>query len=80
VGAVAALVGPHRVRPVAQGATIFAILGVAYGLSDTIRTGRVIDIAYHSALMTVLLVTAFILWRWRSPGVTGTSQLKEVKQ
>ncbi|HEX4255293.1 MAG TPA: hypothetical protein VH089_09405 [Streptosporangiaceae bacterium] len=80
VGAVAALVGPRRARPVAWGATIVAVLGVAYGLSDTIGTGRVIDIAYHSALMTLLLVTAFILWLWRSPGVTGTNQVKEVKQ
>jgi hypothetical protein len=80
VGAVAALMGPHRVRPLAWGATIVAILGVAYGLSDTIGTGRVIDIAYHSALMSLLLATAFILWLGRSPGPIGTSQVKEVKQ
>ena len=73
VGGMAALAVPHRARPVALGTTIFAILGVAYGLSVTAGTGRVIDMAYHCALLTVLLATAVILWRWRSRRDAGTS-------
>jgi hydrogenase/urease accessory protein HupE len=69
MGGLAALAAPRRARPVAAGATVFAILGVAYGLSVTAGTGRVIDIACHCALMTVLLATGIVLWRWESrPG------------
>ncbi len=63
VGAIAALVAPHRARPAAIGTTTFAVLGVAYGLSVTVGSGRAIDIAYHSALLAVLLATEIILWR-----------------
>jgi hypothetical protein len=64
VGGIAALAVPRRARPVALGTTTFAILGVAYGLSVTAGTGRVIDIAYHSALLAVLLATGVVLWWW----------------
>ncbi|MGH3406641.1 MAG: hypothetical protein ACRDRJ_29690 [Streptosporangiaceae bacterium] len=74
IGAMAALADWHRARPLAWGTTIFAILGVAYGLSDTAGTGRVIDIAYHSALMTVLLTTAIVLWRRRGRAGDGSVQ------
>ncbi|HEY3975706.1 MAG TPA: hypothetical protein VGM79_00430 [Streptosporangiaceae bacterium] len=62
-GAVAALAAWSRGRAAAVGATTFAIAGVAYGLSVTTGTGRAIDIAYHSALLAVLLATEVILWR-----------------
>jgi hypothetical protein len=65
IGAISALMQPHLARLVAWGATIFAILGVAYGLSDTIGTGRAADITYHSALMTLLLATGIVLWTGR---------------
>lgn len=41
-------------------------LGVAYGLSGTIATGRVADMAYHSALMTLLVATGIVLWTGRT--------------
>lgn len=61
--AVVVLVTPSQARPVALGATTFAILGVAYGLTVTVGSGRVADIAYTCVLMAVLLVTEFILLR-----------------
>jgi hypothetical protein len=61
--AVVVLAAPSRARPAALGATTFAILGVAYGLTVTVGSGRVADIAYHGALMAVLLVTELILLR-----------------
>ena len=79
VGAIAILMDAHRTRPVAWGATIFAILGVAYGLSDTIGTGRVIDIAYHSALMILLLVTGIVLWTGRTSN-ESPSEVREVNR
>lgn len=74
VGGIAALAVPQRARPVALGTTTFAILGVAYGLSVTAGSGRVIDVAYHCALLTVLLAAAVVLWRWgtrRDAGASG---------
>jgi hypothetical protein len=62
-GAVAALAAWSRSRAAAVGATTFAVAGVAYGLSVTAGSGRPIDLAYHSALMAVLLATEAILWR-----------------
>ena len=62
-GAVAALAAWSRGRAAAVGTTAFAIAGVAYGLSVTAGSGRAIDIAYHSALLAVLLATEVILWR-----------------
>ena len=61
--AVAALAAWSRGRAAAVGATTFAIAGVAYGLSVTTASGRAFDIAYHSALLAVLLATEVVLWR-----------------
>jgi hypothetical protein len=63
LGAAVVLTAPARARPVALGATTFAILGVAYGLSDTVGSGHTTDIAYHCALMALLLATEIILLR-----------------
>jgi hypothetical protein len=58
VAAAVVLIAPHRARPAALGATAFAILGTAFGMTVTIPRGRAADIVYHSALLA---------WCW-SPG------------
>lgn len=57
------LLAPARARRAAVAASSFAILGVAYGMSVTVASGRIADIVYHSALMAVLLVTEVRLLR-----------------
>lgn len=57
------LLAPDRARWAAVAANSFAILGVAYGMSVTVPSGRIADIAYHSALMALLLVTEVRLLR-----------------
>jgi EmrB/QacA subfamily drug resistance transporter len=60
----AALAGyPAHGRSVALGTLGFAILGVIVGLNFTIQGGDAIDIAYHAALLPLLLVTLAVLWR-----------------
>jgi hypothetical protein len=64
VAAAVVLIAPHRARPAALGATAFAILGTAFGMTVTIPRGRAADIVYHSALLAWLLVTGALLLRW----------------
>ncbi|HEY7430341.1 MAG TPA: hypothetical protein VH641_06355 [Streptosporangiaceae bacterium] len=67
LAAAAALVlaGRARARPIALAATVFAIIGTAYGLTVVLRGGgqRTADLAYHSAIMAALLVTFWLLLR-----------------
>jgi hypothetical protein len=51
------LLAPRRARPIAVAANSFAIVGVAYGMSVTVASGRMADIIYHCALMALLLAT-----------------------
>ena len=64
--AVAAFRNPGRARPVAVGAVVFAIAGFLVGLSITARGGGAFDVAYHSAILPVLIVTLILLLRPRS--------------
>lgn len=61
--AVAAFRNPGRARPVAVGAVTFAIIGFLVGLSITARGGDAFDVAYHSAILPVLIVTLILLLR-----------------
>lgn len=61
------LLAPDSARPAAVAANSFAILGVAYGMTITVASGRIADIVYHSALMALLLVTEVRLLRRPEP-------------
>ena len=56
-GAVALARDPLRGRVIALAALGFAILGVIAGLSFTIQGGDAIDIAYHTTILPLLLIT-----------------------
>jgi hypothetical protein len=56
-GTVALARDPLRGRVIALAALGFAILGVIAGLSFTIQGGGAIDVAYHAALLPLLLIT-----------------------
>jgi hypothetical protein len=60
-----------QARRVALAATVFAIIGVAYGMTVTISDGRVPDIVYHPSLMATLLITAALLLRRSSAAASG---------
>lgn len=57
---------PAQARPVTAGAVCFAILGFGVGLSMTARGGSAFDVAYHSVLLPVLIVTLILLLRPRT--------------
>lgn len=63
--AIAAWRAPEQARPLALGAVSFAIIGFLYGLSVTTRSGEPFDIAYHSAMLPVLIGTLVLLLRPR---------------
>ena len=54
---------PGQARPLAVAAVGFAIFGFLVGLSITARGGDAVDIAYHSAILPVLIVTFILLLR-----------------
>jgi multisubunit Na+/H+ antiporter MnhF subunit len=54
---------PVRGRAGALAALAFAILGFIVGLSFTLGSGDTIDLAYHLAMLPVLLATAALLAR-----------------
>jgi hypothetical protein len=63
-GAGALLGGAPRSRGLGIAATGFAILGFIVGLTFTIQGGATIDIAYHLAVLPLLLfAAATLLWR-----------------
>jgi len=74
------LIAPHRARPIALGATAFAILGTAFGMTVTIPRGRADDIVYHSVLLAWLLVTGAILLRWSRRAPKPLAQEREMSR
>jgi hypothetical protein len=62
-GAIPVLRGTAWSRPVAIGTVGFTILGFAYGLSITARSGHMADIAYHVAMLPILVFTLIALAR-----------------
>lgn len=60
-GAVCAAARVGGARWIAVGTTAFAILGTAFGLSITARSGISGDVAYHVGVLAVLLVTLGLL-------------------
>jgi hypothetical protein len=72
-GAVAVWRIPGRARPVAVAATGFAIAGFLLGITVTIAGGATVDIAYHSTVLPLLVVTMVLLVRG-SAGSRSTGQ------
>lgn len=60
-GAAAAIVDARSARAIGIGTTVFAILVVLYGMSVTLRSGRVGDVTYHSILLLMLLLAGAML-------------------
>lgn len=54
---------PARARAAGLLGTVFAVAGFGVGLSFTVRGGHAPDIAYHVALLPVLLATFVVLVR-----------------
>ena len=65
-GALAMLRLPGRARALGLAATGFALVGFLVGLSITARAGHLPDIAYHAAILPVLIVMFVTLVRMRS--------------
>ena len=65
-GAAALLRSPERGRRSALAAVAFAIFGFLVGLTFTISGGDAIDLAYHVAMLPVLVATAVLLAGRRS--------------
>lgn len=62
-GATALVRSPARGESLALLATSFAILGFGLGLTLTVRGGDAPDIAYHAAMLPLLILTASLLIR-----------------
>jgi hypothetical protein len=60
-GAVAVFTRRPAARRAAVMATLFALLGTAYGLAVTLGSARTGDIAYHVGILAVLVVTLVLL-------------------
>ena len=58
---VLAVISRRAAWPVALGATVFAIVGVLFGLSVTLGSARTGDVAYHISLLLVLVVALCVL-------------------
>ncbi|SRR6266487_5819671 len=61
VGALTLLARLATARWLAPAATLFALAGTLYGLTVTLRRGQAGDIAYHLALLTMLVASAVLL-------------------
>ena len=64
-GATGLMKGKPRARAVAIAATVFAIAGFVVGLSETVRGGQALDIAYHVTMLPLLALTLRALMRRR---------------
>lgn len=69
IGAAAVLTRRTKSRGIALGATSFALLGTAVGLSITLNSTRTGDVAYHLGILTTLLVILGLLLRRGRPDV-----------
>lgn len=59
--------GARRGRSAALITTAFAILGFVLGLTFTLRGGGAADVAYHLAMLPVLIATLILLDRSAAP-------------
>lgn len=70
-GALAMVRNPDRARAVGLAATGFALVGFLVGLSITARAGHLPDIAYHAAVLPVLVIVFAALARMPRPSGPG---------
>src|SRR5215467_8830748 len=63
-GAVTLLARLPVARWLAPAATVVALAGTLFGLTVTLRRGEPGDIAYHVALLTLLVASAILLLVW----------------
>jgi len=70
-GALTTFVRLAAARWLAPAATLFALVGTVYGLTVTLRRGQVGDVAYHLALLTMLVVAAILLLSGLRRGIMG---------
>ena len=61
VGALTTLTRVATARWLAPATILFALTGTLYGLTVTLRRGQAGDIAYHLALLTMLVSSAVLL-------------------
>ena len=67
-GSVAMIRVPESARAVGLAATSFALVGFLIGLSITARAGHLPDIAYHAAILPLLVAILVALVRTSRPG------------
>jgi hypothetical protein len=63
VGAAALLRKSAQAREIAVATILLAIAGFVLGLTFTVRGGGAIDVAYHAAMLPLLLLTLIVLLR-----------------
>lgn len=61
LGSLSVLVRLRVSWQIALAAVTFALLGVLYGLTVTLRGGRIGDVVYHFSVLAVLVITAILL-------------------
>jgi hypothetical protein len=66
-GAVAVVRTPDHARTVALTTVAFATVGFGVGLNFTVRGGHLPDIAYHVAVLPLLIGSLIVLIRTRHP-------------
>jgi hypothetical protein len=71
LGAVAVLIQRPKAKLIGLTTTSFTLLVVLYGLSITLRSGRLGDVAYHLALLLALLLGLGLLTSRGTAGVGG---------
>ena len=79
-GAVAMVRIRGRARAVGLAATGFAVVGFLVGLSITARAGHLPDIAYHAAVLPLLVIILVALDRNTRPSKPGASRASEFAQ
>ena len=70
-GALALARRVRRAREIALGATAFAIIGFLMGLTFTLSGGDAIDVAYHVAVLPLLVLTFVALVRLDVHRISG---------
>jgi peptidoglycan/LPS O-acetylase OafA/YrhL len=67
-------VSSGRGRRAAVAALAFAVFGFLVGLSFTLGSGDAVDLAYHLAMLPVLMATAVLVARRRATPVQNTQK------
>ncbi|MGH3186159.1 MAG: hypothetical protein ACRDPY_10415 [Streptosporangiaceae bacterium] len=65
---------------VALGTTVFAIAGFILGLSITVPSGYIPDIAYHAVVLPILIVTLALIVGYGRPGAGAGQAPRQGRQ